>query len=181
LKIFVKVVKTGSRCYHKLYLQVPTHCLLLFAIKSVDLLDSFKIYTQEDFLYMENLRCEKAVEKKHNGYNCAQAVACSFCKEASMDEDTLKKITQGFGAGLGTMAGTCGAISGAAVVAGLINQDKAGTSQTVRSVMNQFKQQNGTVICKDLKGVETGKVIRSCDDCVRDAVKFLEDALKSGN
>ena len=69
------------------------------------------------------------------------------CKEASMDEDTLKKITQGFGAGLGTMAGTCGAISGAAVVAGLINQDKAGTSQTVRSVMNQFKQQNGTVIC----------------------------------
>ena len=124
---------------------------------------------------MENLRCEKAVEKKHNGYNCAQAVACSFCKEASMDEDTLKKITQGFGAGLGTMAGTCGAISGAAVVAGLINQDKAGTSQTVRSVMNQFKQQNGTVICKDLKGVETGKVIRSCDDCVRDAVKFLEN------
>ena len=74
-----------------------------------------------------------------------------------------------------------GAISGAAVVAGLINQDKAGTSQTVRSVMNQFKQQNGTVICKDLKGVETGKVIRSCDDCVRDAVKFLEDALKSEN
>ena len=130
---------------------------------------------------MENLRCEKAVEKKHNGYNCAQAVACSFCKEASMDEDTLKKITQGFGAGLGTMAGTCGAISGAAVVAGLINQDKAGTSQTVRSVMNQFKQQNGTVICKDLKGVETGKVIRSCDDCVRDAVKFLENALKSEN
>ena len=65
---------------------------------------------------MENSRCEKAVEKKHNGYNCAQAVACSFCKEASMDEDTLKKITQGFGAGLGTMAGTCGAISGAAVV-----------------------------------------------------------------
>ena len=43
---------------------------------------------------MENLRCEKAVENKHNGYNCAQAVACSFCKEASMDEDTLKKITQ---------------------------------------------------------------------------------------
>ena len=100
---------------------------------------------------MENSRCEKAVEKKHNGYNCAQAVACSFCNEVSMDE---------------------------AVVAGLINQDKAGTSQTVRSVMNQFKQQNGTVICKDLKGVETGKVIRSCDDCVRDAVTFLENALK---
>ena len=50
-----------------------------------------------------------------------------------------------------------------------------------KPAVNQFKQQNGTVICKDLKGVETGKVIRSCDDCVRDAVKFLEDALKSEN
>ena len=130
---------------------------------------------------MENLRCEKAVEKKHNGYNCAQAVACSFCKEASMVVELLYQMSEGLGSCICSMAGTCGAISGAAVVAGLINQDKAGTSQTVRSVMNQFKQQNGTVICKDLKGVETGKVIRSCDDCVRDAVKFLEDALKSEN
>lgn len=75
------------------------------------------------------------------------------------------------------MDGTCGAISGAAVVAGLVNQNRMVTSKDVRSIMNQFKQQNGTVICKDLKGIETGKVIRSCDDCVRDAVKFLEDVL----
>lgn len=126
---------------------------------------------------MSNSKCDKAIEKKHSGYNCAQAVACSFCEEAQMDEESLFNITQGFGAGLGTMEGTCGAISGAAVVAGLINQNRMGTSQNVRSIMNQFKQQNGTVICKELKGVETGKVIRSCDDCVRDAVKFLENGL----
>ena len=83
---------------------------------------------------MENLRCEKAVEKKHNGYNCAQAVACSFCKEASMDEDTLKKITQGFGAGLGTMAGTWSNLR-CCSCSWTYNRDKAGTSQTVRSVM----------------------------------------------
>ena len=94
-----------------------------------------------------------------------------------MDEDTLFSLTQGFGAGLGTMDGTCGAISGAAVVAGLINQNRMETSRDVRFVMNQFKQQNGSVICKDLKGVETGKMLRSCDDCVRDAVKFLENVL----
>ena len=126
---------------------------------------------------MVNSKSDKAIEKKHNGYNCAQAVACSFCEEAHMDEETLFNLTQGFGAGFGTMDGTCGAISGAAVVAGLVNQNRMGTSKDVRSIMNQFKQQNGTVICKDLKGVETGKVIRSCDDCVRDAVKFLEDVL----
>lgn len=126
---------------------------------------------------MSNSKCETAVEKKHCGYNCAQAVACSFCEEAHMDEDTLFSLTQGFGAGLRTMDGTCGAISGAAVVAGLINQNRMETSRDVRFVMNQFKQQNGSVICKDLKGVETGKMLRSCDDCVRDAVKFLENVL----
>ena len=50
---------------------------------------------------MSDSKCEKAVEKKHNGYNCAQAVACSFCDEAHMDEETLFNLTQGFGAGLG--------------------------------------------------------------------------------
>ena len=79
---------------------------------------------------MSDSKCEKAVEKKHNGYNCAQAVACSFCDEAHMDEETLFNLTQGFGAGLGTMDGTCGAISGAAVVAGLINQNSL-NSRTV--------------------------------------------------
>ena len=105
-----------------------------------------------------------------DGDKVKKCISCKTCSSMS-----------GFGGAGAFSDGTCGAISGAAVVAGLINQDKAGTSQTVRSVMNQFKQQNGTVICKDLKGVETGKVIRSCDDCVRDAVKFLEDALKSEN
>ena len=130
---------------------------------------------------MSDTKCEKAIEKKHTGYNCAQAVACAFCEEAGMDEEALKAITQGFGAGLGTMDGTCGAISGAAVVAGLICKDKRSISRNVRSVMEQFKQQNGTVTCKELKGIETGKMIRSCDDCVRDAVTFLENALNSEN
>ena len=53
----MKVVKTGSRCYHKLYLQVPTHCLLLFASQAGDLLDSVKIYTQEDFIYGKCKMC----------------------------------------------------------------------------------------------------------------------------
>ena len=59
---------------------------------------------------MSNSKCETAVEKKHCGYNCAQAVACSFCEEAHMDEDTLFSLTQGIGAGLGIMDGKCGAI-----------------------------------------------------------------------
>ena len=45
-------------------------------------------------------KCEQAVAKKHSGYNCAQAVACTFCEEAGLDDETMRNLMQGFGAGL---------------------------------------------------------------------------------
>ena len=54
-----------------------------------------------------------------------------------MDEDTLSKDHTGICAGLGTMAGTRSNLC-VAVVQGLLTRTKQETSQTVRSVMNQF-------------------------------------------
>ena len=132
-------------------------------------------------------KAELAIEKKYNGKcNCAQAVACSFCKEASMDsfaeeagvdEETLKAATQAFGVGLATMEGNCGALSGAAMVLGLIHKDRKKTTEDIRAIMTEFKETYGTVVCKELKGVETGKVILPCDDCIRAAAELLEKQL----
>ena len=52
---------------------------------------------------MSDSKCEKAVEKKHNGYNCAQAVACSFCQEFGVAEEEMFRIAEGFGLGMGMM------------------------------------------------------------------------------
>ena len=68
-------------------------------------------------------RVEKAMELHKKGYNCAQAVACSFCDVVQMDEDTLFRVTEAFGGGMGGMKGTCGAISGACAVAGLLRSE----------------------------------------------------------
>lgn len=126
---------------------------------------------------MENKK-EEAVNRKHSGLNCAQAVACSFCEETGLDEATMKNITQAFGAGLGTMDGNCGAISGVAVVLGMINKDQKKTANDIRTIMKEFKSRNTTVTCKELKGIETGRVIRECDDCIRDAVELLEKNIR---
>ena len=123
-------------------------------------------------------RVEKTLELHAKGYNCAQAVACTFCEEAGSDDETMRNLMQGFGAGLATMEGNCGAIAGAVAAAGMINKDQMNTFQDARLIMQQFMEQNGTVICKELKGIETGHVVRDCDDCVRDAVRFLEEALQ---
>lgn len=123
-------------------------------------------------------RIEEAVNKKRCGYNCAQAVACTYCDYTDIDEETMRNITQAFGTGMATLEGTCGSISGAGVVLGLANKDSRKTMQDTRKIMNAFKERNKTVTCKVLKGVGTGNILRECEDCVRDAAEFLEDILE---
>ena len=54
---------------------------------------------------------------------------------------------------------------------------KGDTYKKVREYAAKFKEQNGSYLCKELKGVETGKVLRSCPDCIRDAVALTEEYL----
>lgn len=124
-------------------------------------------------------RVKEAVERKKCGYNCAQAVACTYCQLADVDEETMKNLTQGFAVGMGgSMEATCGAIIGAVNALGMIHKNPQKTMQSSRRIISKFKEQNGTVICKELKGVEGGIVKRECIDCVKDAALFLEEELK---
>ena len=127
-------------------------------------------------------RIEQALQRKHSGMNCAQAVACTYCDLAGLDETTIAAMMQGFGSGIGaTMEGTCGAIVGACAIASMRNKD-AGRGAAVmdsKSILKGFLEQNGSVICKELKGIGTGKVLRQCDDCVSDAARLLESVLNA--
>lgn len=118
-------------------------------------------------------------------YNCCQAVACAFCEEVGMDEATLFKIGEGFGLGMGCMEGTCGALSGAIMLAGIKNSDgnidapatKAETYKLSKELLLKFQEKTGSTICKELKGVETGKVLCSCPDCIRIGVEVAQEVL----
>jgi len=136
---------------------------------------------------LRNNRAEEALKKHANGYNCAQAVSCVFCDKTGVDEETMFRFTEGMGLGMGGMEGTCGAIGAAAVLSGLKNStvklDKPDSKrisyEASRACLESFKEQNGSIVCKDLKGVETGNVLRSCNDCIADAVKIIEQKLFS--
>lgn len=134
-------------------------------------------------------RQDLAIELHDRKFNCAQAVACSFCKELGVDETTLFKAGEGFGLGMGGMQCTCGAVSGAVMAAGFKNSDgntqspstKANTYQLSKEIAKRFEDQNGSLICGELKGVTTGTVLRSCPDCIRDAVAIAQDVLGYGD
>ena len=44
-------------------------------------------------------KAEYAISLHDKGYNCAQAVACTFCKEFGVDEQEMFRIAEGFGLG----------------------------------------------------------------------------------
>ncbi len=120
-------------------------------------------------------RKQIAVEKKQCGLNCAQAVLCTYADLAGIDEKTAIRLAAPFGAGMGNMEGTCGAITGAGLVLGLVS--KGPSTKQMRHIMNKFQERNGATQCKLLKGVGTGKILRECSDCVADAAEFLEEQI----
>lgn len=133
---------------------------------------------------MEN-RIEKAKNNHRSGYNCSQAVACAYCDMVGIDESIMYQMMEGYGLGMGCMEGTCGALSGAIAIASLkIGQEipagsneRAAVYKASRTIIQSFKKMNQSVICKELKGVETGKVLRDCRGCVEDAATLLETAV----
>ncbi|MBP3240892.1 MAG: C_GCAxxG_C_C family protein [Oribacterium sp.] len=118
-------------------------------------------------------RIEKAVEYKHSGCNCCQAVLEAFRDELDLSEDQIRTLGSGFGIGMGCMEATCGALVGANMVLGLRNKTNKPIIPQSRQLLNDFKAACGATICKELKGIESGKVLCECDDCVRNAVKLL--------
>ena len=130
-------------------------------------------------------RIDETIKRHDIGMNCAQAVACTYCDLVGMDEVSMFKVTEAMGLGMGGMEGTCGAVTGACAIAGMLNStgnidhpdSKASTYKISKEITTRFKEQNGSLICRELKGVETGKVLRSCPDCITDAARILEDIL----
>ena len=44
-------------------------------------------------------RVEQAVALHQKGYNCAQAIICTYCDLFGVDEQTAYKMSEGFGLG----------------------------------------------------------------------------------
>ena len=128
---------------------------------------------------------ELAIAKHDIKFNCAQAVACSFAEEVGVPEEILFKANEGFGLGMGGMEGICGALSGAVMLAGFKNSDgnltnpgtKADTYQLSKEMVRSFEEKAGGTICKQLKGIETGKVLCSCPDCICKGVEVVSEVL----
>lgn len=135
------------------------------------------------------------------GYNCCQSVTVAFCTETGIDEETMKKLSSAFGGGIGRLREVCGAVSGMAVVIGLIygfddpddNATKKKLYAEVQKLANDFKEENGSYLCRDLLGLSgpsyptpserTADYFknRPCKDLVGYAAETLDNYIKERN
>lgn len=131
-------------------------------------------------------RVARALEMHAKGYNCAQCVACALSDLTDVDRNTLFRLMEGFGGGMGGFSETCGALSGGVAVIGYRNcegqqnpKTKGSTYKLTRSLVDAFRDANGSTLCPDLKGLRGNPPLRSCDGCIEDGVRMTLDVLEA--
>jgi len=139
-------------------------------------------------------RSEQAKELFLSGYNCAQSVVLSFADDLKFSKELVQKMAAGFGGGMGKQQETCGAVTGAIMVLGLMkgetvnNNDelKSEAYSAVKELSRQFIAEYKTTNCRDLIGCDLNTpegaakfkedqiMETTCAGCVKKAVEIVE-------
>jgi len=111
-----------------------------------------------------NHHSDTAKELFERGYNCAQSVFAAFCDETGLDMDEALRLSSSFGGGMGRLREVCGAVTAIFMIAGLKfgyadpldKEAKAEHYRLIQSLANEFKEKNGSFICRELLGLPEG-------------------------
>jgi hypothetical protein len=116
-------------------------------------------------------KSEKAIENHKNFFPCSAAVLCAFADDIGMTEKQASAAAKPMAGG---RMGKCGAVLAAETVLAA----KFGTTDPrIAQFDAKFTEMNQSLMCRELKGGLTGKVLRSCRGCVTDAAELLETIL----
>lgn len=107
-----------------------------------------------------------AVQLFEDGYMCSQAVFAAFSEDLGLSKEQALNIGACFGSGM-RKGEVCGACTGALMVLGLkYGDNKAKSGEVCDRFLDEFKNQNGSYICRDLL---------ECDIATEKGVKYARD------
>ncbi|WP_303920426.1 C-GCAxxG-C-C family protein [Draconibacterium sediminis] len=133
-------------------------------------------------------------------FNCAQSVLIAYSDVLQIDREAAINLSCGFGGGMGRLQETCGAVSVAYMIFGLVNANSKDNPEKVektygmvQSFHNRFTQLKGTTVCKalincDLNTEEGQNYFKTnnlkkeiCEGCIRDSVKLINEIIAETN
>lgn len=108
-----------------------------------------------------NERVRLAQDFFMEGYNCTQAVVLAFEDILGSDRAVLERLSIGLGGGVGRLREVCGTVNAMAVIAGTLasldgkthQQQKKDTYSIVQELAGMFREENGSIICRELMGL----------------------------
>lgn len=138
-----------------------------------------------------------AVNYFNNRFHCSQAVFAAFAPELGLAEEQALKIGASFGSGM-CKGEVCGAVTGALMALGLKYghsdsadiESKVNTSRLTVLLLERFKKENGSYLCKDLLGLDlsvpediekakaSGVFTSFCPKMVESAARILDEIFR---
>jgi len=114
---------------------------------------------------------KKILEEKIREYrtfkSCSESTLMGLCEtaEADITPQEMTKLACGFAGGMGGTfdEGTCGAVTGALMVNGILNEAPPIIKENAKEIFNAFKDEYGTVRCDKI--TNHGKDKSPCVDC----------------
>jgi C_GCAxxG_C_C family probable redox protein len=138
-----------------------------------------------------------SIELFESGLNCTQSVLSVYSDYLNIENKMALNIASGFGAGMGRLQETCGAVTGAYMVFGLFagrkssdNQEKLeNTYLMVQAFRDRFLEKHNSTDCRELLNcdlrTEEGKeyfVDKNlktdiCKKCISDSIGLINEIL----
>ena len=114
---------------------------------------------------------KQILEEKIRDYrtfkSCSESTLMGLCETAEypISQAEMVKLGCGFAGGIGGTfdEGTCGAVTGALIANGILNDDPSEIKANAKEIFNAFKEEYGTVRCDIIS--KNGEDKSPCVDC----------------
>ncbi|MDO4749998.1 MAG: C-GCAxxG-C-C family protein [Eubacteriales bacterium] len=144
----------------------------------------------------QKMTAAQALKLYGQGYHCSQVVFGHAAEDLGMDINEAYRVSAGFGGGL-FRGNVCGCVAGAIMALGLAyghdepNQTEVSAELTAKVLefQRRFEEANGSVLCKDLLGIDislpggveeakaSGKMQTLCPRLAESACEILDEML----
>ncbi|MFK5855032.1 MAG: C-GCAxxG-C-C family protein [Bacteroidota bacterium] len=142
---------------------------------------------------------DKAVHSFKTGLNCSQSILDAYSDLLDIDKKFAQSISSGFGAGMGRLQETCGAVTGSYMVLSIFsskkfednNDIKENSYIMIKDFNHKFIEKQKTTSCRQLLNcdlnTEAGQqhyhdnnlMDTVCKVCISESVKILNGVIEA--